>query len=392
MKKKITKFLEQLFKDNLWKLALSSMIIILVGGCVYYFINYSKPERVHLVITPKEFKSNKINDDLSATDKVESAATVEDFDMKYNSLKAKLPKAEWKISEKRLTKAEYEKAIAKYEKAMVAYEDLVYGWGIEATEPTRPDSVTVLNYSMKTFLDDIYSSLNIDSTDFDSKIKTIEKIDHFYSLSDKIGGDTLLVTKFKDILSKSKDLTMEEILGVEKLHNSITKTKLVFSLTKENNKFERQDQLFGLFEAAANMEITPERFTLLDSVVLRLNKMKNFKDTVLILNTIKSVMNIDFSKYKEKGESVDELEIECAKLFFSDAAIKFDEKDIDAKLTKYIALYSSKIEAANLEKKAREILRKENRSAATDIMYFGFFFICICVIIIQLIKQNSKKE
>jgi hypothetical protein len=241
-------------------------------------------------------------------------------------------------------------------------------------------------------MDDVYAGLDIDSTDFDSKIKAIEKIEHFYSLTDKKGGDTLLVDKFKTICSNSKNLTIEEIQGVEKLHKSITKTKLVFSLTKENSEFERQDQLFNLFEAAANSEITPERFELLDSIVLRLKNQKKIKDTIAILDVMNTVMKIDFSKYKAKGESADELEIECAKLFINDATIKYDEKDVVEKFEKYISLYDSKLAAANLEKKAREILRKENRSKAIDLMYFGFFFTCICVMIVQLIKQNNKRD
>jgi hypothetical protein len=392
MIQKITKILEQLLKDRVWKIVLFSMISVLILSSVYYFINLPNPSRGHIAITPKEFKTGKINDDLTATDEVESEAKFEDYNLKYNSLKAKLPKAEWLLTEKRLTKAEYNRELVKYDKEMDSYIDLVYNYGIDASQPIRPDSVKVLNYSMKTFLDEVYSSLDIDSTDFDSKIKTIDKIDHFYSMTDKKGGDTLLFEKFKNIISNSKNLTIEEIQGVEKLHNSITKTKLVFSLTEVNNPFERQDQLFGLYEAAANADITPDRFELLDSLVLRLTNQKKFKDTVVVLDVMKTVMNLDFSKYKEKGESVDELEIECAKLFFNDPTIKFDEKDVIEKLNKYSSLYSTKIEAANLEKKAREILRKENRNKATDFMYFGFFFTCICVMIVQLIRQNNKKD
>ena len=95
---------------------------------------------------------------------------------------------------------------------------------------------------------------------------------------------------FKDICSNSKNLTLEEITGVEKLHNSITKTKLVFSLTKENTTFERQEQLFKLYESAANEEITADRFELLDSLVLRLKKEKKFKYKVVILDVIKNVI------------------------------------------------------------------------------------------------------
>ncbi len=393
MKQKFTKFLEQLLKDNLWKIVLFSMFAVLIGGSVYYAINVPAPSRTHLSITPKEFKTGKINDDLSATDEVQSAATFEEYDLKLKALKSKLPKSEWKITERKLSPAEYEKAVSEYfaQKDRIAF---LAGWGMDvsALEIPYPSETIYIRYSMKGFFDDVHKGLDIDSTDFDSKINVLNKVEHFYSLTDKKGGDTLLVKKFKDICSNSKNLTIEEIEGVEKLHHSITKTKLVFSLKKENSTFERQDQLFGLFEAAANAEITPVRFELLDSLVLRLKNQKKFKDTIVVLNVMKTVMNIDFSKYKEKVESVDALEIECAKLFFNDATIKFDEKDVVTKLEKYISLYSTKIEAANLEKKAREILRKENRSTATDIMYFGFFFVCICVMIIQLIKQNNKKD
>ncbi len=391
---KFTKILEQLLKDKVWKIVLFSMIVVLISSSVYYFINFPSPSREHVAITPKEFKTGKINNDLSATDEVESAATFEEYNIKYNSLKAKLPKAEWKLLEHKLTPAEYKKKVADYSSyygnlAVIEY----FGGDISNySQIPYPSETEVITYSMKRFLDDVYAGLDIDSTDFDSKIKAIEKIEHFYSLTDKKGGDTLLVDKFKTICSNSKNLTIEEIQGVEKLHNSITKTKLVFSLTKENKPFERQEQLFSLYEAAANAEITPDRFELLDSLVLRLKNQKKFKDTVVVLDVMKTVMNLDFSKYKEKGESVDELEIECVKLFFNDPSIKFEEKDIIEKLNKYSSLYSTKIEAANLEKKAREILREENRNKATDLMYFGFFFTCICVMIVQLIRQNNKKN
>jgi hypothetical protein len=394
MKIKITSMLEQLFKDKLWKIIFFSMVSILLSGTVYYFINFPAASRVHVSITPKEFKSGKINDDLLATDEVESAATFEEYNVKYKSLKAKLPKAEWNLLERKLSRSEFETAKEKYFEYQESRRELAYIFGTYdyGVDIPFPSDIEVYSYSMKGFLDDVYGGLGIDSTDFDSKMEVLAKIEHFYSLTDKKGGDTLLVKNFKEICSNSKNLSLDEIIGVEKLHNSITKTKLVFSLTKENSDFERQDQLFNLFEAAANTEVTAEKFELLDSIVLRLKKQKIIKDTIVILNVMNTVMNIDFSKYKEKGESVDALEIECAKLFINDSSIKYDEKDVVAKFEKYISLYDSKLAAANLEKKAREILRKENRNKAIDIMYFGFFFTCICIMIVQLIRQNNKRE
>lgn len=390
MRVKFIKFLEQIFKDKLWIGVLFGMLILLIISSVYYFINLPTPSRTDIFITAKEFKNNKINDDLSATDEVVSSTTYEDFNLKLNGLKSKLPNAQWKLTERELSPFEYEQEVSKYYEQQDRIEFLS-GWGINsaAFEIPYPSKTIIYPYSMKGFMDDIYQSLNIDSTDFDSKITVVEKIGHFYNLTDKKGADTILVKNFKEICSKSKDLSMEEIISIEKLHKSITNTKVIFSLKKINSKFERQEQLFSLYEAGANQQISQERFLLLDSLVLKLKKQT--KDTILILDVLKSVINIDLAKYKDKSDQTDALEIECANLFFNPSSFKYDKKNLIKELDKYVALYGLKLKEANLEKRAREILRKENRENASSYMYFGFFFLCICMIIIQLIRQNNIK-
>ena len=124
MKQKFTKGLEKLLKENLWKIVLFSMVVVLIAGSVYYAINVPAPSRTHLAITPKEFKTGKINDDLSATDEVQSAATFEEYDLKLKALKSKLPKAEWKITERKLSPAEYEKALDTYREKRASIEYL----------------------------------------------------------------------------------------------------------------------------------------------------------------------------------------------------------------------------------------------------------------------------
>lgn len=388
MKEKFSNLFDQIFKDKLWRIVVFGMFIVLLGGTIYYLINFPTPSRAEIFITAKEFKNNKINEDLSATDEVVSSATFEDYKVKLNALKSKLPKAEWKITQRELTEYEFDKELKDYfaQQDRIAY---LSEWGINASafEIPYPSRIKTYPYSMKGFLDDVFSRLNIDSTDFDSKISVLEKIDHFYNLTDKKGADTILVKSFKEICANSKDLTIDEIKSVEKLHKSVTNTKFIFSLKQKNTKFERQVQLFGLYEAAANNEITEERFEFLSGLVPVLKKQT--KDTIAILDVLKSVINIDLDAYKLKDEKSDELELECAKLFFDQVRFKYDSKNIVNDLNKYVALYGLKLKEANLEKRAREILRKENRDNATDYMYFGFFFLCICVIIIQLIKQNN---
>ena len=395
MKKKLSNYIDRLLSDNLWRVFLGCMFAVVVFGIVYYFINYPKPSRTEIFITSKEFNTGKINDDLNEKDEVKSSASAEDYATKLNALKSQLPTAEWELKEKQLNKEEYAAALAEYEEKFNRIMELKYSIVTSAMAenipyPDRPDSIKTLTYSMKTFLEDVFKTSEIDSTDYDSKIKILEKIEHFVALSDKKGVDTLLVSKFKHILSGNSKLTLDEIIGAEKTLENITKTKLLFSSNQEASLFQRQGEIFSLYEAVTQPEITAERFTFLDSLANKLKNQYHFKDTLLIVKVVKAAIDIDFSSLKDKSESVDALEIHCANLFFNDPTIKFDEKNVLEKFNKYKSLYNQKIEAANLEKKAREILREENRNSATNYMHFGLSFICMGALIILLIKQNKK--
>lgn len=397
MKQKIEKLLMNLFKDRLWLIVVSSMVLLLTFGAVYYAFNYIKPGRQEVQITKKEFNNNKINTDLSETDEVESSASFEDYNVKLGALKAKLPKAEWKLTERELSKKDYEKAMEKYQADVNSMNtSMGYYYMMTGEMPTYsssdipvPQRIEYFPYSMKGFLNSIHEAQEIDSTDFDAKIVVIEKIEHFLALSDKKGGDTLLVNKFKDVLTNSKDLSMAEITEIEKLHNSITKTKLVFSLTKENKPAERQEELFNFYQAGANLELTPEVFEELTNLSKHLKEKSKIKDTTVILSVVESAMNLDFSNVKEKNETTKELEISCINDFFFTDKFKYTEKDVTNKFGKHINLYQNKLEAANLERKAREILREENRSKAINWMYFGFFFTCFTTLIVLMIKMNN---
>ena len=144
-----------------------------------------------------------------------------------------------------------------------------------------------------------------------------------------------------------------------------------------------------MYDAAANGEITEARFTQLDALVKQL-KTKKIKDTVVVLNVLTSVMKTDFSKYKEDGESVDELEMQCIDDFFMSGKIDFTKDDVQNKYNKYTDLFGKKLDAANLEKKAREQLRKENRKSAGEWVFNGLLFAFMGVIIVFMAKLNSR--
>jgi hypothetical protein len=396
MKNKLTQLAKGIYNVKTWRWTVLAMLAVLISGAVYYAINFLETSRPHVTISKKELKKGKVNKDLTQTDEVESEATFEDFNAKYKALSRKIPKAEWKLTKREMTEAEYEVEYKKYQENVQSIAEMRGSYlfnGMTPPDylnyPDAPTRVKMFPYSMKGFMDDILKGYDTDSTDFDTKIRIVEKMEHFMDMTDKKGLDTLLVDKFKSVLVNSKDLSIEEIKAVEKLHKSVTKTPLVFSLTAANSPQERQAELFKMYEAAANGEITEARFTQLDALVKQL-KTKKVKDTVVVLNVLASAMKTDFTKYKEEGESVDELEMQCIDDFFMSGKIDFTKDDVENKYNKYTDLFGKKLEAANLEKKAREILRKENRKTAGDFVFNGLLFAFIGVIIVFLAKLNSR--
>ena len=395
MKNKLTQLAKGIYNVKTWRWTVLVMIAVLISGAVYYAINFLETSRPHVTISKKELKKGKVNKDLSQTDEVESEATFEDFNAKYKALSRKIPKAEWKLTKRELTEGEYAVEYRKYEENVQSIAEMRGSYLINGMTPPdylnypdAPTRVKMFPYSMKGFMDDILKGYDTDSTDFDTKIRIVEKMEHFMDMTDKKGLDTLLVDKFKSVLVNSKDLSIEEIKAVEKLHKSITKTPLVFSLTAPNSPQERQSELFNMYEAAANGEMTEARLAQLDALVKQL-KTKKVKDTVVVLNVLASAMKTDFTKYKEEGESADELEMQCIDDFFMSGKIDFTKDDVENKYNKYTDLFGKKLEAANLEKKAREVLRKENRKTAGDFVFNGLLFAFIGVIIVFLAKLNS---
>ena len=382
MKQKLLDIFSYLYKESIWRLITLLMVLIFLVGGVIYLINYFNPSRPEFIITTKEFRKNALNIDLSETDEVQSQNTKEQYDKRFNAFKSKIPKAEWNIVEIKLSDEEFESRVDAWRAQIEVMEP-------GAQTPAYPVKEDNLPYSMKRFFKELEDAQNIDSADFDARLNLLDKVEHFYSLSDKIGADTLMVDKFKDLLTKSANLTMDEILAVEKLHKSLTKTTPVYSLTKINADFERQTELFKLYEAAANSDMTAERFTQLDTIVKRLAKNK-ITDTVTVLNLLTKVMNVDFYYLKSNDEIDYSLEANCIDEFFKSGRFSYNKDNLIDNFDKYIRLYKDKLEAANLERKAREILRQENRNFAKDWMYFGLFFLCFSVIIVQLLNKQKN--
>jgi hypothetical protein len=395
MKNKLTQVFKFIYEQRTWNWTATVMFLIFLGGLTYYGLNFFDSKRPHVSISQKELKKGVINEDLTETDQNETGVSFEEYNKKYKAFQRKIPKAEWVKTQRELTDAEYEAALANWTSsrmAQISSNNLLMSFGIEPSnyEIPYPSRVETYTYSMKRLFDDVIAGYDTDSADFESKINIIEKMEHFLSLSDKKGCDTLLVNKFKDVLVKSKDLSLDEMKAIEKLHLSVTKTPLIFSNTKENKVFERQSELFNFYSIAANSDISAERFEQLEKLAKHLKVKTKVKDTVAVLSVLADAMKLDFSSYKEKDELGSELEMQCVDDFFYNNKIAYKAEDVKDQFSKFKDLFGKKLEAANLEKKARDILRAENRITAKDWMYFGFFFLCLGVMIVILVKLNNS--
>ena len=395
MKNVISKFFDFIFKDSLWKSIVFGAVLILVGGGLYYILNFSSKGRPDFIITAKEFKKNKLNNDLGEKDEIVSTLKKEDYEKKLNAFKSKFPGAFWDITERVLSDKDYEKKVAEHTsnkemafnlwlQNLISYET----YSLIQSSP-YPEQRQVLEFSMKGFMNQVADAQEIDSTDFDALVGVVDKMDYLYEKTDKIGRDTLMVTKFLNLLQNAKNLSIEEMKAVEKLHFSITKTPVIYSLRKFNSEKEYQNELFRMYQAAANSVITPERFTQLDSISNWLKNVSKINDTITNLNVLINVMEVDFSENKIKGETGYDLEEKAINEFFKSYRFSYNKENVSANFNKYINLYSKKLTNANIERDARELLRVEERITAKDWMYFGLFFLCISVIIVLLVQRNK---
>ena len=348
MKNKLTQVFKFIYEQRTWNWTATFMFLIFIGGLTYYGMNFFDSKRPLVSISQKELKKGVINEDLTETDQNETGVTFEEYNKKYKAFTRKIPKAEWVKTERELTDAEYDDAMSNWASSRLAQmnsNNFMISIGLEPSyyEIPYPSRVESYPYSMKRFFDNVLAGYDTDSTDFESKISILEKMEHFLSLSDKKGGDTLLVNKFKDVLVKSKDLSIDEMKAIEKLHLSVTKTPLVFSNTKENKAFERQTQLFNFYSIGANSDVSAERFEQLAKLAKHLKTKTKVKDTVVVLTVLADAMSLDFSQYKTKDELGSELEMQCVDDFFYNNKIEYKADNVQTQFSKFKELFGQKL-------------------------------------------------
>ena len=175
MKNKLNKLLLAIYNVSIWRWTVIAMLLILIGGAVFFTINYFESARPKVTISKAELKKGKINEDLYQVDEITASATIEDYNAKLKALKAKMPKAEWDKSEVKLSDAEYKEKTDKFYEYYSIYYNM-YLSGTLSKMPSAPVQTVNLPYSMKTFMENIMEAQEIDSVDFDAKIILIEKI------------------------------------------------------------------------------------------------------------------------------------------------------------------------------------------------------------------------
>ena len=163
MKNKLTQLAKGIYNVKTWRWTVLAMIAVLISGAVYYAFNFFETSRPHVTISKKELKKGKVNKDLAQSDEVENEATQADFDTKYKSLAKKIPNAEWKMTQRELTEAEYAVEYDKYLQAKDSRMNLLVDYMIyNATppdfllsDPGEPTRIKTFPYSMKGFMDAI---------------------------------------------------------------------------------------------------------------------------------------------------------------------------------------------------------------------------------------------
>lgn len=377
-----------LFGQGLWRTIGVFTGLAFIGAIIYFSFQLWPNGRTETVVTLNEFKSGKINEDLSNSEP-SVGGSFDDYQQKLNGLKKFFPGAEWKRSAIVLSDKEFEQQMAQYDEDYKAYINSYYG---EVEYPEKPQKETEIPYSMYTLLEDAFKANKIDSLDFEHKIELLDKIEFLVGLTNKKGLDTLFHRDFKNLLEHSKNLTLDELKNAVELHYSITKTKPVFSNNGKPVLFARKSALIQFWEDGINTDISQEKWEAVKEFAMFTKNSLKCKDTLVRLETCSSLLSFQLIM-DEEGASDQNAELNNIQHLYNEGNVfNLKAESLNQNVSTYLTLAKEKYNMSLIDQKAREILRKENKESGKLWIGITLLFFSFCAMIYKLNKLNTSNH
>jgi len=365
------------FGKRTWQLISVLAILSFVFALVLYVYNTIPSSREEVSISKMEFDKNEIDTDFDESNNVDACTNVE-YKNALDELIKMMPGAEWMNLGDSITKTDYT-----YEEREM-YDPY---WDQYYTDYVR------VPYTYKTFnrnenaipniLDDIFNAKAIDSASFCQKIKVVNFVKEFISLSDQKEATRLLKYQFKSYLEYSNRLRMDQLADISGLFQAIYGHKPKFKdPNDEDDDWHSYSAFLGICRSDS---LITDNFEVAKSGVQGL-VAKGVKDKDVKFYISRMILS--------SGLKLDDIS-KANQEFFDSPDYKLTDKNAMETYNKYISLFSQKVALAEERLEEKELERafeKENYMIFGTISFVSILSIASILILYSIRNILKEKE
>lgn len=360
------------FGRRIWQLIGFLSILAFVASLFLVVKNLLPTYRNEVHISKKEYIENEVDADFDETNNID-ACTKQSYQRALDSLKGQMPESEWVL----LTQTE---RVQRYREE--GRYDPWYGYYTTYVSYYTNEE-TKNNDAIPNILESIYDSKGIDSTEYCEQIKVVRTLAALMKQTQKKVATKILKEYYRGMITYS-DLQKDDVDRSVAIYQKVNGKK-PFIIDPDNDKDPWQHLSSYLYTYSGD-SLSEQRDKIAIDAATKL-KLKGIK---------KPEYRNQIALWVLRSEMDDEANETCFNDLFKSKTVRFNEKNFQEKVYKYLNLYVEKYRLAE-EIKAQEEFEKEERVelyGSSGLVSFGTILAIASILILYSIRQilKDKKE
>jgi hypothetical protein len=361
-----------------WQILSFVGLFVLLIGIIWLAINMTPTFRDSVYISKEEVKNNAVNNDsitIATAPISNSNCTAIEVQSYLDSIKVITPNMEWENLGQYVQETYYLKD--EYGRYIYDYENYGYKKGTRKVYQSNPQAIP--NIFQSTF-----DSKSLDSIDFCEK-RDIVKISHLLLKQfDKKYINELGPKFFTAMVKWTSNLNLNHVnLGIR--INKITNSNV--------NYISNDDEWRHLYECVITAEKNYSETVIDESLKLITKHQKLRKDDEPVEFEVVPSEYLEIIQITGESDIAEEEDLKNAISDFIEEIEYYDENGFVSSYTKYMKLYSEKLNNVILEQAIAKLEKEENRMQSFMLMGAGFLIVITIAIILLLFSiQNILKN
>lgn len=358
------------FGRRIWQLIGFLSILAFVASLFLVVKNLLPTYRNEVHISKKEYIENEVDADFDETNNID-ACTKQSYQRALDSLKGQMPESEWVL----LTQTE---RVQRYREE--GRYDPWYGYYTTYVSYYTNEE-TKNNDAIPNILESIYDSKGIDSTEYCEQIKVVRTLAALMKQTQKKVATKILKEYYRGMITYS-DLQKDDVDRSVAIYQKVNGKK-PFIIDPDNDKDPWQHLSSYLYTYSGD-SLSEQRDKIAIDAATKL-KLKGIK---------KPEYRNQIALWVLGSEMDDEANETCFNDLFTSKTVRFNEKNFQEKVYKYLNLYVEKYRLAE-EIKAQEEFEKEERVelyGSSGLVSFGTILAIASILILYSIRQILKDK